>query len=248
MSVSMVDLVNNSQLIFYCVTLIRIMSISIKIEILLILPKSVQCKEATLRVGPNLEVKVGEEVSLDCFGSKPSLSYYVKNKLRWSHNTINGTVRHLTDAFYFDMAERNEFSTGHFMMDYETVEYDFRYRLSISASNHADDGTYICPLICMTTENGVTRQYTIDQKHVKVTVLNPVESINLRIPDIPGAFAVDPVSRNDKLINIREGQHRVHYRASGSNPAPVVGILYNKEAIYVVPKFRESTLEKLKCR
>ena len=214
------------------------MSISIKkFGMLLILPASVQCEEATLRVGPDLEVKVGEEVSVDCFGSKSSLSYYIKNKLRWSHNTINGTVRHLTDAFYFDMSVRNEFSTSHFMMDYETVEHELRYRLNISASKHADDGTYICSLIGLTTENGVTRQYMIDQKYVKVTVLNPVESINLRLPDIPGASAVDPVSRNDKLINVREGQHRVHCRASGSNPVPVMGILYNEEAIYLVPKF-----------
>ena len=196
-----------------------------------------QCKEATLEVGLDVEVKLGEPVSLDCFGSKPSLSYYIKNKLRWSHNTINGTIRHLTDAFYFDMSVKDEFSTGHFMMDYETVGQEFRYRLNISSAKHSDDGTYICTLIGTTSENGVTRQYTIDQKHIKLTVLNPVESIVLRFPDIPSASAFDPVSQNDKVVKVTEGQHRVHCRASGSNPAPVMGLLYNEEAIYVVPKF-----------
>lgn len=211
--------------------------IEIGLLLFLLIPCVVRCKEATLEVGPNVEIKVGEPVSLDCFGSKPSLSYYIKNKMRWSHNTIHGTIRHLTDAFYFDMSVRNEFSTGHFMMDYETVGQEFRYRLNISSAKHSDDGTYICSLIGTTSENGVTRQYTIDQKHIKVTVLNPVENIILRIPDIPSASAVDPVSRNGEIIKVTEGQYRVHCRASGSNPAPVMGLLYNEEAIYVVPKF-----------
>ena len=140
-------------------------------------------------------------------------------------------------GFYVATAVRNEFSTGHFILDYQTVGNKFQYQLYISSVRHSDDGTYICTLIGTTSENGVTRQYTIDQKHIKVTVLNPVESIALRIPDIPGASAVDPVSRNGKIIKMREGQHRVRCRATGSNPAPVMGILYNEEAIYVAPKF-----------
>ena len=62
------------------------------IGLLLFILTGAQCKEATLEVGPDVEVKLGEPVSFDCFGSKPSLSYYIKNKLRWSHNTINGTI------------------------------------------------------------------------------------------------------------------------------------------------------------
>ena len=189
-----------------------------------------QCKKATLEVGPDVEAKLG-------FGSKPSLSYYTKNKLRWSHYTINGTIRHFTDAFYFVLSVKDEFSTGHFMMDYETVGQEFRYRLNISSAKHNDDGTYICSLIGTTSENGVTRQYTIDQKYIKVAVLNPVESIILRFPDIPSASEFESVGQNDKMFKVTGGQHIVHCRASGSNPAPVVGLLYNEEVIYMVPKF-----------
>ena len=73
--------------------------VNIGVLLLPFLPHCGQCKEATLEVGLDVEVEVGTPVSLECFGSDPSLSYYIKNKLRWSHNTINGTVRHLTDGF-----------------------------------------------------------------------------------------------------------------------------------------------------
>ena len=63
------------------------------------------------------------------------------------------------------MSVKDEFSTGHFMMDYETVGHEFRYRLNISSAKHSDDGTYICSLIGTTRENGVTRQYTLMQSY-----------------------------------------------------------------------------------
>ena len=197
--------------------------------------------QTNLRVGPSKEVMVGEDISLDCVGSKKKLSYYINNKLKWTFADMNGITKTLTYGFYFHSSMLNDVSSGHYKLDYENIPDGFRYSINISAIQHSDNGVYTCSLIEENEEVGNDTHNVKDEKSVSVTVLNPVESITLAIKDVPGASTSRPLSFQDLWIRIKPGEHRVSCNAFGSNPAPVMGLMYNEETIYGRPKYTFST-------
>ncbi|MEW8545034.1 MAG: hypothetical protein AB2693_16035, partial [Candidatus Thiodiazotropha sp.] len=197
--------------------------------------------QEALRVGPNKEVIVGENITLDCIGSKKQLSYYIDNKLRWTMRDMDGVTKTLTYGFYFHSSVQHDVFSGHYKLNYENIPGGFRYRLKISVIQHSDNGIYTCSLIEGKEENGNDTHDVMDEKSVSVTVLNPVESMLLEMKDLPGASTSRPVSFQGSPIRIKPGEHRVHCNAFGSNPAPVMGIMYNEDNIYGTPKYTFST-------
>ena len=196
---------------------------------------------ATLRTVGDREVKIGDPVSLECFGSEGELQYYIKNKVSWSFTDMNKVTTNLTDGFNIAQSVKHEFHSGHYVLDYETVNDEFRYRLNITSVRHSDDGIYSCFLLGDNLYGVEGLQYVSAKKTIRVTVLNPVQKMKLEIRTVRGAVATSTISRYDTPIQINPGEHRVHCEAFGSNPAPVMGLMYNEHKYYVMPKFSHSS-------
>ena len=216
------------------------------IGVILCFQIGIRGKEVTLRVGLDKEVKIGDSVSLECFGSEPQLVYYFSNKFIWSFTGMSGLAKNLTDGFNVDPSVQHEFHSGNYLLDYETLnDNEFRYRLNITNIRHTDDGIYSCSLY---GEKGGSfdraQLYVSHQESVRVTVLNPVQRVKLQIRNVPGASSTTPIVRYLTPIRVMPGEYRVHCEAAGSNPAPVMGLLYNEEQYYVTPKYSHSTAMK----
>ncbi|XP_053390037.1 uncharacterized protein LOC128552968, partial [Mercenaria mercenaria] len=147
----------------------------------------------------------------------------------------NGRELKLTELFYIANNATALFHgpEARFNFYYDNPEGFYTFVINITGAQYsrvtrADDGVYRCSLT-----NGDT---LLDSKEVKLTVLNPVESVSIEIHDAEHniiASSKKAVTKNATQVNLTPGQYMVKCDASGSNPKPVMHLLLNDEKPHV---------------
>ncbi|XP_045168689.1 uncharacterized protein LOC123531629 isoform X2 [Mercenaria mercenaria] len=172
------------------------------------------------------------DVTLDCTGSRSDLSYYIKNRIQWDFIDNKGKTHKVTESFY--QAPNSEYATKHFGSGHLAFKYSqtsatdpFVFALSLKGVTRADDGVYRCSLI---------GEEDNDMKEVRLTVVNPVESVSLEIHDAQHnviATSKKAVTQSATPVKLTPGQYMVKCDASGSNPEPVMNLVLNDQKPYV---------------
>ncbi|XP_045168688.2 uncharacterized protein LOC123531629 isoform X1 [Mercenaria mercenaria] len=173
------------------------------------------------------------DVTLDCTGSRSDLSYYIKNRIAWSFTDQNGITTRLTESFYSTPELQALFEHQSPKQKYALTyginnEQDgYIFSLTILRVTRADDGVYRCSLI---------GEEDNDMKEVRLTVVNPVESVSLEIHDAQHnviATSKKAVTQSATPVKLTPGQYMVKCDASGSNPEPVMNLVLNDQKPYV---------------
>lgn len=184
-----------------------------------------------------IEVKLRESVSLECFGSNPSLSYYIKSRLEWIKTDRRTDLKkkvplNITSSFYPTESVKKQFEEGHYKLDYKTISNTkgFLFNLTIAEVKHEDDGIYTCNLMGDELIGGTdkSKEVVVSHKTVHVIVLNPVERVTVRIKAVAGASSSTPIVLGDMPIKVKPGVYEVICESRGSNPAPIMGLMYNE--------------------
>lgn len=178
----------------------------------------------SLTVSENINVKPSSSelddpvtAVLSCTGSE-TVSYYISNPVTWSFIDHLGNVQQLSRSFYSQSPEH----------DIEFTEDPISFKLIIKNVKNADDGIYQCAQTDVSTN-------ILFSKNVSLTVLRPVEQVELEMYDLeynllgkanstlePSALAVVP------------GDYIVQCTASGSNPTPSISfnVVDSRSAIF----------------
>ncbi|XP_045168694.1 uncharacterized protein LOC123531629 isoform X6 [Mercenaria mercenaria] len=168
------------------------------------------------------------DVTLDCTGSRSDLSYYIKNRITWTFIS-NGTELNLTEGFYAtkDAKALFEGPNARFGLTFKRTDEGYKFDITITGVTRADDGVYRCSLI---------GEEDNDMKEVRLTVVNPVESVSLEIHDAQHnviATSKKAVTQSATPVKLTPGQYMVKCDASGSNPEPVMNLVLNDQKPYV---------------
>ncbi|WAQ95088.1 hypothetical protein MAR_007559 [Mya arenaria] len=149
-------------------------------------------QEATISVNqaivvkptPNPLTNPGDrvDITLQCICSRTDLSYYIKNKVIWNFTSnVDGKNHPVTTSFYKYSGSESAYAPKHFGKGHFDFEYmpdpasgEMTFILKINGVTYSDDGVYTCSLL----QGGTT---VIDQKTVQVTVVHPVDSVNLSL-------------------------------------------------------------------
>ncbi|XP_045168692.2 uncharacterized protein LOC123531629 isoform X5 [Mercenaria mercenaria] len=168
------------------------------------------------------------DVTLDCTGSRSDLSYYIKNRFSWTFESSRKDKSfNISLGFYLGEG----IDTSKYSLSYGEVapgqDKGFYVAVKISGVTRADDGVYRCSLI---------GEEDNDMKEVRLTVVNPVESVSLEIHDAQHnviATSKKAVTQSATPVKLTPGQYMVKCDASGSNPEPVMNLVLNDQKPYV---------------
>ncbi|XP_045168691.1 uncharacterized protein LOC123531629 isoform X4 [Mercenaria mercenaria] len=169
------------------------------------------------------------DVTLDCTGSRSDLSYYIKNRFQWTLQRIGSNESlPISLGFYLDeRLNKSKFSLSYGEVSPGTGQGGYFTAITISGVTRADDGVYRCSLI---------GEEDNDMKEVRLTVVNPVESVSLEIHDAQHnviATSKKAVTQSATPVKLTPGQYMVKCDASGSNPEPVMNLVLNDQKPYV---------------
>lgn len=165
-------------------------------------------------------------ISLTCVGTESSLEYYIKNPITWSHVDHLNNEEPLTKSFFRDSL----YEEDHHKVTY-TETPPIQFTLHIFGVEDSDDGIYQCAQ----RDKNMTIMFS---KNVSVTVLRPVEKIELEVRDMEQSLlhrTSTKASADVSPLFLIPGEYTVKCIASGSNPAPLITFVQkgNKNAIAV---------------
>jgi len=182
--------------------------------------------------------KPGDNVALNCIGGSKELTYYISNRAKWDFTNTAGTKYPITDGFYKTTAGGDYadalFASKHFEFKYiqpkQGSDETFIFRLNITDVRASDEGTYSCSLV---DTAGIPQSTT----SLTLTVLSPVQKVTLEIHDPVSHTVLEKktvgMSESDQALKLTPGQYMVKCVAEGSNPAPMMKLMYNEEEVYV---------------
>ena len=195
-------------------------------------------------VGPNKEVEVGDDLSLECVTHNIIFTFVflIVNKIQWSFTDMNGDTKLLADGSKCHSSVWSECTSGHYGVSSSyPVNGVYRNSLNISNIQHSENGIYTCSFVEKKTVGENTSLYVIGEDSLSITVLNPVQSMRIEISDVPGASTHTHISQSNRSIKVQPGEHRILCYAFGSNPAPVMGLKLNEGIIYGSSKYTFNT-------
>ncbi|XP_052760871.1 uncharacterized protein LOC128203454 isoform X1 [Mya arenaria] len=213
-------------------------------------------QEATISVNqaivvkptPNPLTNPGDrvDITLQCICSRTDLSYYIKNKVIWNFTSnVDGKNHPVTTSFYKYSGSESAYAPKHFGKGHFDFEYmpdpasgEMTFILKINGVTYSDDGVYTCSLL----QGGTT---VIDQKTVQVTVVHPVDSVNLSLKQGDNELfsAMQPAGVNEAANKLKPGNYTAMCQAEGSNPEPEIHLMMNGEKYSNAPITMKSVID-----
>ncbi|XP_052760948.1 uncharacterized protein LOC128203454 isoform X2 [Mya arenaria] len=163
------------------------------------------------------------------------------DRVSWSYTDISGTTIKLTDGFYPDKAAADTYFNGQdsiFKFEYAPDAAGYSFTLQLKGVTYSDDGVYTCSLL----QGGTT---VIDQKTVQVTVVHPVDSVNLSLKQGDNELfsAMQPAGVNEAANKLKPGNYTAMCQAEGSNPEPEIHLMMNGEKYSNAPITMKSVID-----
>ena len=163
-----------------------------------------------------LKVNQSVDIQLTCTGSE-DLSHYINNPITWSYIDHLNNEYLLTKSFYPQTGSAGIFENGHHVVTY-TENPPIEFNLKIVGVRDSDNGIYRC------AQRDSKMEITLD-KNVTITVLRPVERMELEIRDLNDDLlrkAGTKLSFGEPPISLSPGDYMVKCSAFMSNPAPLI--------------------------
>lgn len=180
---------------------------------------------------PLINVEDRVDVTLNCTGSTMDLNFYIKHRVRWTFITGNGSETVLSEGFYLTKEGTAMFSgvPSRLEIDYRHESTGYNFYITIIGVSRSANGVYRCSQMDKTNTILVS-------KDVKLTVVNPVQMVLMELYDTQQKVLAKsgmPVVQGQQPVRLASGDYMVKCDAKGSNPEPIMSLLYNDQSMQV---------------